>query len=179
MAIRKASSYSKRIARPYTRVSRNKSKAYIKQTPHNKIVKYSLGNSPGYHAGKMKYILRYISVYKVQVRDTALESARRLLIKQLEKNAPNQFYLEMKVKPHHILRNNKTAAGAGADRLSTGMKQSFGIVEGRAAIVKPGTEVLFVACENENAVKVARHALNAVKPKMPVKGRVTFEEISK
>jgi ribosomal protein L16/L10AE len=44
--------------------------------------------------------------------------------------------------PHHTLRENPLAAGAGADRLSTGMKHSFGKTIGTACQVHKG-KVIF------------------------------------
>jgi len=176
-SLRKATAYSKKKVRPYTRKSKNKSKSYIKVIPQNKIVKYNLGNQQAFIEGKLKFILKVISDEKVQIRDNALEAGRLILNKTLEKRVPNQFYLVIKVYPHHILRNNKTAAGAGADRLSSGMKHSFGVVEGRAAIVNPGKEIFFIACETEQAVRVAREAIAMVKAKMPCKTRIMFEKV--
>ncbi len=48
MAVRKSLSYSKKHSRPYTRVSRAKSKSYIKVVPPNKVVKYNIGNQRAY-----------------------------------------------------------------------------------------------------------------------------------
>jgi len=163
--------------RPYTRTSKRKGKAYIKVVPHNKVVKYNLGNSEAYHQGKFKYGLRFISQENANIRDNALEAGRMVINKVLEKNAPKQFYFEVRVFPHHILRNNKTAAGAGADRLSSGMKHSFGIIEGRAAQVYPGRDIFFVACENEQTVRTARKALTMVKAKIPCRSKILQEKI--
>lgn len=177
MALRKASAYSKKKARPYTRKSKNKARSYIKVIPHNKIVKYNLGNVEDYNKGKFKFHLRFVSEEKVQIRDNALEAGRLIINKALEKRIPKQYYFEIKVYPHHILRNNKTAAGAGADRLSSGMKHSFGVIEGRAAIVNPGKEIFFVACETEQGARIAREVMAMVKAKMPCKGKIVFEKI--
>jgi large subunit ribosomal protein L10e len=177
-SLRKASAYSKKINRPYTRQSKNKSKSYIKQNPHNKIVKYNLGNIEGWNAGKFKHIVRFLADENVLIRDNALESGRTIINKTLEIKIPKQFYFWIKVFPHHILRNNKTAAGAGADRLSSGMKHSFGIIEGRAARVKKGKEIFVIACETENGARVARTVLKMVKPKMPCKTKTTMERIA-
>lgn len=176
-SLRKASSYSKKKARPYTRKSKNKSKSYIKVNPHNKIVKYNLGNQDAYNKGKFKYVLRFVADERVQVRDNALESGRLIINKTLDKRIPKQYYFVIKVFPHHILRNNKTAAGAGADRLSSGMKHSFGIIEGRAAIVKPGKEIFVVYTETEQGARVAREAMKMVKAKIPCKNRIVFEKL--
>jgi large subunit ribosomal protein L10e len=177
-SLRKASAYSKKKNRPYTRQSKNKSKSYIKQNPHNKIVKYNLGNIGAYNEGKFKFIVRFLADESVLIRDNALESGRTIVNKTLEKRIPGKFYFWIKVFPHHILRNNKTAAGAGADRLSSGMKHSFGVIEGRAARVNKGKEIFVIACETEQGARVARTVLKMVKPKLPCKTRMTMEKIA-
>src|SRR3989344_4995598 len=116
MAIRKALSYSKKINRPYTRVSKVKSRAYIKVVPPNKVVKYNLGNQRAFDEGRFPFILRMISDETLVIRDLSIESARMVLTKNLEEKILGKFYLWVKIYPHHILRNNKAAAGAGADR---------------------------------------------------------------
>lgn len=176
-SLRKASAYSKKRVRPYTRRSKNKSKNYIKVSPHNKIVKYNLGNIEGYNAGKFKNKVSFIADEKVQIRDNAIEAGRLVVNKTLERSIPKQFYFVIKIYPHHILRNNKTASGAGADRLSSGMKHSFGVIEGRAAIVNPGKEIFVVYTETEQGAREARRAMVMCKPKMPCRTRIVFSKI--
>ena len=136
--LRKASAYSKKEVRPYTRKSSKKSKSFIKAVPQNKIVKFNMGNSKL----QKNYTITLFSEEKVQIRDNALESCRMAINKELDKQIPGNYYFTVNVFPHHMLRENKSAGGvAGADRLSHGMKHSFGITIGRAAIVKEGKEV--------------------------------------
>ena len=178
MAIRKASSYSKMGARPYTRHSRRKNQAYIKTVPNNKIVKYNVGNHKDYFDDKHTYTVTLISTQNTQVRDTALEAGRMLLTKVLDNEAPGQYFLMVKVHPHHLLRENKSAAAvAGADRISTGMTQSFGVVIGRAARVSNGQEIFFVSCANEKAARAAKNALVAAKPKLPCATKILFKKL--
>ena len=99
--------------------------------------------------------------------------------KMLEEGAPGQYYLNVKIYPHHMLRENKISSGAaGADRTSTGMTQSFGQVIGRAAIVSPGTDVVVISCSNEKAAKVARDALKSIKAKIPGRTSIIFERMN-
>lgn len=178
MALRKASAYSKKITRPYTRKSSKKDKAYIKTVPYSKIVKFAMGDQKSYIERKHLFTIRMLSEEGVLIRDNALESGRMLLHKLLEEEIPGQYFLAVKVYPHHMIRENKTAAGAGADRMSTGMTQSFGIVIGRAAIVRPGQEIFFVSCTNEKAARTARDAMSAIRAKVPCKTRILFEKIA-
>ena len=177
MALRKALSYSKKYARPYTRVSRNKAKAYIKVTPNNKIAKYNSGDSNAFRAGKFLFQLSLYSTVDVQIRDNALEAARQFLVKKMDEHVLGQYYLELQVHPHHLLRNNKTAAGAGADRMSSGMKHSFGIIEGRAAMVPAGKSIYFIACATDQGSRVAREAMGMIKSKLPGKTGIRFEKL--
>lgn len=179
MALRKALAYSKKYARPYTRTSRVKGKAYIKVVPHNKVVKYNLGNQKGYEEGKFLFKLMMLSEEPAQIRDNAIEASRMLLTKQLDEQLPNAYYFEVKIHPHHILRNNKTAAGAGADRMSTGMSRSFGDIEGRAALVRGGQVLFIIYCENEQAARIVRESFRMTKSKLPCGTRVVFEKIAK
>ena len=177
MALRKASAYSRFPTRPYTRHSRRKARAYIKTVPFAKVVKYYFGDMKAYQEGKHKFVLKLTSNERIQLRDNAIEAGRMYVHKMLEEGVPGEYSFAVKVHPHHFLRDNKTAAGAGADRTSSGMSHSFGIVIGRAALVKAGQEIFVVSCLGEKAVKVARDALEAVKAKIPGSTKVAFEEI--
>lgn len=178
MALRKALSYSKKKTRPFTRKSRDKAKAYIKTIPFSKVTKFNSGNQKDFDSGKHKYSVKLIAEGKVLIRDNALESCRTLVNKILEAEAPGQFFMAIKVYPHHFLRENKSAGGvAGADRISTGMTQSFGVVIGRAAIVAPGKDIVFVSCLDERCAQIARRALVAIKAKVPGSTRIVFEKV--
>ena len=178
MALRKASTYSKKRARPFTRTSREKSRAYIKTVPPNKVTKFHQGTPKDYRAGKHPYIIHLTSQERVQIRDNALESCRMYLTKLMEEQAAGQFYLAVKVFPHHLLREHKLGTGAGADRLSTGMSHSYGIVAGRAAVVAPGQDIFFISCANEKVARIARDALIQCKSKVPCSTRIVFEEVA-
>jgi len=136
-----------------------------------------MGNKKAFSDGEHGFVVKLVSSEKAQMRDNALESCRTSINKILDKEIPGNYYFIIKVYPHHILRENKTAAGAGADRLSSGMKHSFGVTVGRAAIVYPGKEIFFVSCTNEKAARIARDTLMKVKPKVPFKSKIIFEKV--
>ena len=176
-SLRKASAYSKKLVRPFTRKSGNRKDAYIKAVPASKIVKFQMGNEKAHRLGKHKVELRLVCDENIQIRDTSIEAARLLLNKNLDLEVPGQYFLKVKIYPHHVLRENKTAAGAGADRLSSGMKHSFGINIGRAAIVKKGNDILFVSAEDERVARIVRKAIGIIKSKLPCKTRIVTKEI--
>lgn len=176
MALRKASSYSKFTARPYTRKSAVKSKAYIKTIPPNKVVKIHMGDVKGFETGKLNYILSMISLEDVQIRDNAIESARQYINKLLDELMPSQFYFSVRIHPHHILRENKMLTGAGADRMQTGMQLSFGATVGRAAIVHRGKEIFIIATNSDKNTRIAREILGKIRSKLPCRTSILFEK---
>ena len=84
---------------------------------------------------------------------------------ELRAGRPNYFFRVHKF-PHHILRENALASGAGADRLSTGMKKSFGKAVSVATQVRRGDIVVEIGCE-EKHLDLAKDALRLVKNKLP------------
>jgi large subunit ribosomal protein L10e len=122
-----------------------------------------MGNTTGSFDTKIELI----SKQDLQIRDNCLESARLTSNRTLETElGKTGFNMNLMVYPHHILRENPLAAGAGADRMSTGMKHSFGKVIGRAAQVKKGKVIMEVKV-NKNNVEVAKKALNKARYKLP------------
>ncbi len=173
VTLRKAGSYSKRYARPYTRVSKKRTQNFIKSTPQSKVVKFNMGNVKGYSENKFNTIISLSSEERIQIRDNALEATRQAVARELDKNIPGQYYFEVRVYPHHIQRENKMLTGAGADRMQTGMTQSFGKSVGRAALVKKGQEIFLIATSGDKQIRFSRATLNSVKAKLPCKVKIT------
>ena len=167
MALRKAGAYSKKKARPYTRKSKVKQKSYIKTVPNSMVVKFRMGDLKGFRDGKYKIILSAVSKDKVQMRDNSIEAMRQFLNRFLTEKLGKEFYFEVKPYPHHILRENKMLTGAGADRMQTGMSQSYGKSMGRAAFVKPGQVVFKIGVMNEKGEIEARKLIKSVKARLP------------
>ena len=69
--------------------------------------------------------------------------------------------------------------GAGADRMQSGMKHSFGKASGRAAMINPGKDIFLIATSGDKGIKVARGALKAVKAKLPCKTVIVMEKLVK
>ena len=162
MALRKGIAY-RHLERPYTRKSRVKSKGYIKTVPHTKIVKFQMGNLQK----KFSYKLALVSKENVQVRDNAIEAARMTINRILEaKLGKNNYFFRIRVYPHHILREHKMLTGAGADRLQSGMKLSFGRPVGIAAQLKEGDEIFEIGVE-KNGIEIAKTAFNSIRSKLP------------
>lgn len=178
MALRKASAYTKRKVVPYTRISKRKQKSFIKTVPPQKLGKFSMGNEPLYNNGKLPYTLTVESLENAQVRHNALEACRQFVNKKLEKDYAGQYFFRVIPFPHHIQRENKMLTGAGADRMQTGMQLSFGKAMGKAAILKKGSRIFFLALPNEKAVQFTRSILHQIKPKLPCRTKISAETVS-
>ena len=160
--LRKFVSY-RRTERPYTRTSKFKAKSYIRMSPSVKIVRFDTGDLNK----KFDCTLNLLSKSELQIRDNALESARQTSNKLLETYLGlNGFHLKVKVYPYHILREHALAAGAGADRFSSGMAHSFGKPTGIAARIKKGQTIFQVSVNKEN-LGVAKQALERASKKLP------------
>ena len=106
-----------------------------------------------------------------QVMDRALEAARVSAVRVLEKTAPNQYHLKVRRYPHQILREHKMAMGAGADRISSGMRGAFGKPVWHAVRAQIGAELLTVSTTDEHLAD-AKEALRKASHKLPVPTRV-------
>jgi len=172
--LRKFKCYRK-VKRAYTRKSKYKNKGYIKAVPDARIVRYNMGDVKK----KFRYQLDLISSDKVQVRSNAIESARLVSNRRLEKHlGRNGYYFVIKTFPHHALRENKMLVGAGADRMQTGMQKAFGKVIGVAAQLKK-KQILFSIYVNKDGLDVAKRALKLANSRLPIKFGVDIKEIKK
>ena len=153
----------RRLKRPYTRTSKFKAKAYIRMRPNVKVVRFDTGDA----SKRFNYTLNLLSKSDLQIRDNALESARQTSNKLLESYLGlNGYHMKVKVYPYHILREHALAAGAGADRFSSGMAHSFGKPIGVAARIKKGQTIFQVSVDKQN-IGVAKQALERASKKLP------------
>lgn len=159
--LRKGISYRK-IERPYTRKSKYRKKNYVRASPNNHIVKYEMGTHKDFPV-----IVQLITQEDFQLRHNAAEAARKTALKLLETRLGKNFFFKLRFFPHHILRENPLASGAGADRMSTGMKMSFGKPVGVAAQCPKGKVLAEIHCERKD-IPIATHALKRFQYKIPV-----------
>ena len=176
-SLRKASAYSKKKVTPFTRVSKKRQKSFIKTVPHQKIVKFSMGKEALLKNGKLPHGLTLISTEKVQIRHNALEACRQYINKKLDTELSGQYLFKVIPFPHHVQRENKMLTGAGADRMQTGMQLAYGKSAGKAAILKNGSKIFFVAVPNERAVQLARKTFKQIKSKIPGKTKVIYQKV--
>ncbi|MGV8162460.1 MAG: 50S ribosomal protein L16 [Candidatus Nanoarchaeia archaeon] len=164
----------RKLERPYTRKSKYRQKAYVRSVPTNKVIKFVMGTER--KDFELKLLLK--SKADIQIRHNSLEAARKTANKHLETKAVGAYLLKLRVYPHHVLRNNPLAAGAGADRMSTGMAHSFGKAVGIAARVREGQAVFEVRI-NKDKLAIGKEALNRARKKMPCSFSLIVEEVKK
>lgn len=159
--LRKAVAY-RRIERPYTRISKYKKMSYVKSNPHKVTVRFDMGKRKKYD-----YALDLISKTDLQIRHNAIEAARMTSNRVLETRVgKNEYFLRMCIYPHHILRENPLASGAGADRMSTGMAHSFGKSISSAAQVRKGKVLVHLEL-NKQHLELGKLALKRASYKLP------------
>ncbi|MEM7819661.1 MAG: 50S ribosomal protein L16 [Candidatus Aenigmatarchaeota archaeon] len=175
MGLRPGKCY-RRLHRPYTRQSiRVPKKGYVKGVPKPKISEFELGTKDEYDSA-----LFLVSKRAVQIRHNALESARVAAVQTLEKNLGKaaEFFLKVRIYPHHVLRENALATGAGADRFQQGMRMSFGKPIGTAARISIGQKIIEIRVNKEH-IEIAKKALKQASYKLPTPCRIVVENIKK
>ena len=162
MPLRPGRCYRRIKGPPYTRLE------YISSIPPVNIPKFEDGNVHG----DFPVTLHLISLENCQVRANALEAARVAACRYLSSEVgSSNYFFKLRVYPHHILRENKMIAGAGADRLQDGMRLAFGTPIGRAARVYRGQELITVKTYPQ-FIEKAKEALRRAASKLPMPTRI-------
>ncbi len=161
MARKPAKMYRRVKGQSYTR------REYTGGIPNSRITQFHMGNRP---AGEAKDFPVQLSLQvddACQIRHTALEAARIIVNATIRKAAgPQGYSLRVRVYPHQVLRENKQATGAGADRVSQGMRCSFGKNVGTAARVQKNQKVITIQTNPAN-FEAAKDALRKANCKLP------------
>lgn len=160
--LRKFAAY-RRLERAYTRTSKYRAKAYVRARPVCRIVRFDMGDL----AKNFDCTIQLLSNSDLQIRDNALEAARQTSNRVLTKKIGKDGWKEkIKVYPHHILRENPLASGAGADRMSTGMARPFGKPIGIAARIMKG-QIIFEVETSKQYALIAKESLRRAATKLP------------
>lgn len=147
-------------------------KKYMGGIPNPRITQFVLGNKTEDFPVKAQLLVNE----QCQIRHSALESARIAANRTMEKNAGiGNYRMKVRVYPHVILRENKQATGAGADRVSQGMRASFGKIVSMAARVQRNQTIIDVETTEKN-IEHAKTALRKAGMKLPSPCRVVIAE---
>ncbi len=166
MARKPASMYRNIKDRAYTH------REYMGGVPGSKVVQFDMGNL----TEDFPVQLTLVAEESCQIMDRALEAARiaanRFLLRDVGRL---DFHLKLRVYPHQVLRENKQATGAGADRVSDGMRGAFGKAVGTAARVKAGQKIMTLGVNNQHFLN-AKSALARAGHKLPTPCRIIIEK---
>ncbi|MFT4950037.1 MAG: large subunit ribosomal protein L10e [Natronomonas sp.] len=145
---------------------------YITGIPGSKVAQHQMGDRQTESEDYPVQVSLAVEE-SVQLRHGSMEasrlSANRYLIQEL---GEENYKMVLRKFPHQVIRENKQATGAGADRVSDGMRQSFGKIVGTAARVQAGERLFTAYCDVDqaDAVKEAfRRAYNKITPSCRVK----------
>jgi large subunit ribosomal protein L10e len=173
MGIRPAKSIRDADKVAWTRFSRRKPrKSFIKAMPHADLHQFRMGVDKGDYDVSVSLRCEEDLI----LRDNAIESARQSSNKHMEKTMLGAYYFIVRVFPHHIIRENKMIAGAGADRLQKGMRQAFGRPTDRAARLDAGRDLFTIKSYKANLGHM-KAALTRAMRKLSGKYRIVVQEM--
>ena len=146
-------------------------KEYMGGIPASRLSQFDIGDL----RTKFPVAVHLVATEPCLIRDQALEAARISGNRHIAKMAGNEYMFKVRLYPHQVLREHKIAVGAGADRISSGMRAAFGSPVGRAARVEPGTKVLTIWTVPAN-VEHAKEAMRKSGSKLPTPWRLVIEK---
>jgi large subunit ribosomal protein L10e len=149
-------------------------KEYMGGVPQVRISQFDIGDPRTAFPVRVHLVARE----QGQIRHIALEAARISANRHIAKMAGTAYHLKLRLYPHNVLRENKIATGAGADRISEGMRAAFGAAVGTAARVQPGTRIFTIAT-TEDHVDDAKEALRKGGVKLPTPWSLEIERPTK
>jgi large subunit ribosomal protein L10e len=165
MGLRPAKCYRRVKSRPYTRrAHRVAKKAFIRGVPGPKIRIFDMGNKS---KREWRIGIDLVAKREVQVHHNQLEAARTTVFRPLNRKVGRQnFFFRIRAYPHHVLRENAMATGAGADRFQQGMRNAFGKPIGTAARLEKGKVLMSIYVDDERFVPVAKEAYHTAVNKL-------------
>merc|ERR1712071_69139 len=141
-----------------------KNKPYIKSrycrgVPDSKIRIFDVGAKKA-PVDLFPFVTHLVCDEKQQISSEALEAARVAINKHLTKTiGKDAYHIKIRAHPFHVLRANKMLSCAGADRLSSGMRHSYGKPIGVAARVDIGQVILSVRSKDAHE----QHVVEAIR----------------
>merc|ERR1712137_623356 len=127
---------------------------YCRGVPESKIKIFDVGNKKA-PVDLFPFVAHLVCDEKQQISSEALEACRVAINKHLGKNVGKDgYHIKVRAHPYHVLRANKMLSCAGADRLSSGMRHSYGKPIGVSARVSIGQILLSVRSKDSSEAHV-------------------------
>jgi len=159
--------YRKWNRRPFQhKRSANHRREYARGGAQSKIVRYWGGNKK-VPWEEWELVVGLKVNKQIQISSNALEAIRITINGVLQRRlGRNNFRLRIRPKPFQKYRENRMLAFAGADRVQSGMRNSFGRSTGVCARVKAGQIIVEVGTFIKN-LKLVRDRLRVASMKIP------------
>ncbi|MHA1682067.1 MAG: 50S ribosomal protein L16 [Promethearchaeota archaeon] len=165
--------------KPYVKKRGPRGKEFVHGGADPKIRIYEMGElkrSVGPNEDDLDVKIGVQVLHTVMCSDNTLEAARTGVNRYLRKYLGRMgWHFIVRPHPYRVYRENKMMAFAGADRLQSGMRGSFGKPIGRMALLKAGQIVLEISTTMKNLER-CRKALKTATYKFPSACRVVFLE---
>ena len=154
------------MVRAYTR------KDYIRKIPGSRIVQYDMGNL----SAEFPLTVSLAVKEPAELSHNALEAARIASNRYMQRKSGRMgYHLKIRVYPHHLVRENPMATGAGADRVQDGMRKAFGKPVSSVALVKSNQRILTIKTNKRN-FNDAKEALRRAAMKFPVPCKIVIDK---
>ena len=163
--------YAKWTRRPYQhKRSANHRREYARGGAQSKINRY-WGGAKEIPWSDWELVVGLKVNRQIQISSNALEAVRITINSPLQKLlGRTNFRFRVRSKPFQKYRENRMLAFAGADRVQSGMRNSFGRSTGVCARVKAGAIILDVGCHLKD-LAVVRERLRIASMKISCKSQ--------
>ncbi len=161
--------YSKWTRRPYQhKRSSNHRREYARGGAQSKIVRF-WGGAKEIPWEKFELVVGLKVNRQIQISSNTLEAVRITINAVLQRKLGRQnFRLRIRPKPFQKYRENRMLAFAGADRVQSGMRNSFGRSTGVCARVRAGQIIADVGVDLKNLALVRdRYRIASMKISSP------------
>ena len=166
--------YSKWTRRPFQyKRSSNRRREYARGGAQSKIVRF-WGGDKSIPWENWELVVGLKVDKQIQISSNALEAVRVTINSALQKSlGRTNFRFRVRPKPFQKYRENRMLAFAGADRVQSGMRNSFGRSTGVCARVKAGSIVCDVGISLKD-LNVVRDRLRIASMKIPCSCQVVI-----
>ncbi len=156
--------------------SRSHRREYVRGGADPKITRFDSGNRE-----KLDWEVKIgmLANRNVNISHFALEAIRVNVNRRLIKKIGRQnFHLKIRSHPYYMFREHAMMSFAGADRLSSGMRNGFGRPVGRCARTKAGNMIMECGCALKD-VEAVKRSFNICDKKICTTTRIVVFETAK
>lgn len=134
--------------------SRSHRREFVRGGADSKITLFDIGNRK---KQEWEVKIGMISDHNINISHFALEAVRTSINRRLQKKIGRaNFHLRIRKHPHTTYREHAMMSFAGADRLSSGMRNGFGRPVGKCARTRAGDVIMECDCDLKHVEEVKR-----------------------